>query len=155
MTSLEGCTKRSGRNRGRSPRNVDAKRLPGRQYLAIYTAAIVDKVLSSRQLSCHVRPRTMSWVTTASLSTAFQAGRDIMFILVFVLSADTELYYCPCCLKKSTRQLKNISPRSLSRSHCRADARLGCGHNAPYAECCCDPQGLPLSLCQPRLLSAG
>ena len=24
-TSLEGCTKQSGRNRGRSPRNVDAK----------------------------------------------------------------------------------------------------------------------------------
>ena len=33
--SLEGCTKRSGRNRGQSPRNVDAKQLPGRQYLVL------------------------------------------------------------------------------------------------------------------------
>ena len=33
--SLEGCTKRSGLNRGRSPRYVGAKRLPVRQYLAL------------------------------------------------------------------------------------------------------------------------
>ena len=31
--SLEGSTKRSGLNRGRSPRYVGAKRLPVRQYL--------------------------------------------------------------------------------------------------------------------------
>ena len=33
--SLEGCTKRSGLNRGRSPRYVGVQRLPGRQYLAL------------------------------------------------------------------------------------------------------------------------
>ena len=33
--SLEGCTKRSGRNRGRSPRYVGVQRLPERQYLAL------------------------------------------------------------------------------------------------------------------------
>ena len=30
-----GCTKRSGLNRGRSPRYVGVQRLPGRQYLAL------------------------------------------------------------------------------------------------------------------------
>ena len=34
-TSLQGYTKRSGLNRGRSPRYVGAKRLPVRQYLAL------------------------------------------------------------------------------------------------------------------------
>ena len=33
--SLEGSTKRSGLNRGRSPRYVGVQRLPGRQYLAL------------------------------------------------------------------------------------------------------------------------
>ena len=33
--SLEGCTKRSGLNRGRSPRYVGVQRLPERQYLAL------------------------------------------------------------------------------------------------------------------------
>ena len=35
MTSLEGCTKRSGRSRGRSPRYVVVRHLPVRQYLAL------------------------------------------------------------------------------------------------------------------------
>ena len=34
-TGGKGCTKRSGRSRGRSPRYVGAERLPGRQYLAL------------------------------------------------------------------------------------------------------------------------
>ena len=33
--SLEGYTKRSVRNRGRSPRYIDEEQLPGRQYLVI------------------------------------------------------------------------------------------------------------------------
>ena len=33
--SLEGYTKRSGRNRGRSPRYIDEVQLSGRQYLVI------------------------------------------------------------------------------------------------------------------------
>ena len=47
--SLEGCTKRSGLNRGRSPRYVGVQRLPGRQYLV--SDKVHSKVLSYRQFS--------------------------------------------------------------------------------------------------------
>ena len=73
---MEGYTKRSGRNRGRSPRYINAEQLPGRQYLVSdYT---YSKVLSYRQFSPHVpNPGTLSRVTDASLSTALQAGRRL------------------------------------------------------------------------------
>ena len=74
--SLEGYTKRSGRNRGRSPRYVDAEQLPGRQYLVSDYA--YSKVLSYRQFSpVAYNPGTVSRVTDASLSTALQAGRRL------------------------------------------------------------------------------
>ena len=47
--SLEGSTKRSGLNRGRSPRYVGVQRLPGRQYLV--SDKVHSKVLSYRQFS--------------------------------------------------------------------------------------------------------
>ena len=47
--SLEGYTKRSGRNRGRSPRYYCAEQLPGRQYLVSDYA--YSKVLSFREFS--------------------------------------------------------------------------------------------------------
>ena len=47
--SLEGYTKRSGRNRGRSPRYYCAEQLPVRQYLVSDYA--YSKVLSYRQFS--------------------------------------------------------------------------------------------------------
>ena len=53
--SLEGYTKRSGRNRGRSPRYIEAEQLPGRQYLVSDYA--YSKVLSYRQFSPYAYPR--------------------------------------------------------------------------------------------------
>ena len=79
MTSLEGCTKRSGRNPGQSPGTQMAGQLSGRQYLVI--SLLGGEVLPSRQLFYIDMPRTKSSVTTALLSTAFQAGRDIFFIV--------------------------------------------------------------------------
>ena len=88
MISLEGCTKRSVRNPGRSPGVNVAEQLPGRQYLASIEFRTLhhhetapccvfayDEVLPARQPYRHFLPRTSSPVTTASLSTAFQAGR--------------------------------------------------------------------------------
>ena len=51
--SLEGYTKRSGRNRGRSPRYIEAEQLPVRQYLVSENASgcAYSKVLSFRQFS--------------------------------------------------------------------------------------------------------
>ena len=85
MNSLEGCTKRSERNPGQSPGTYIAKQLSGRQYLAYGklrcgTAQIARYCLPGSRIGIDI-PRTLSSVTTASLSTAFQAGRDIFFII--------------------------------------------------------------------------
>ena len=84
-TSLEGCTKRSGRNRGRSPRHVDAKRLPGRQYLVLGTDTARYCLPDSCPVPCNpgLCPGFFAFGSdrkrnpTASLSTAFQAGHCI------------------------------------------------------------------------------
>ena len=75
MTSLEGCTKRSSRNPGHSPGSYMTGQLSGRQYLVNERSRTYSKVLPSRQLHCSDLPRASPPVTTASLSTAFQAGR--------------------------------------------------------------------------------
>ena len=78
--SLEGYTKRSGRNRGRSPRYYCAEQLPVRQYLVSENASgcAYSKVLSYRQFSpMYLTPGTLSRVTDASLSTALQADRRL------------------------------------------------------------------------------
>ena len=65
MTSLEGFTKRSGRNPGQSPGLEVAEQLPGRQYLAMFAPQV-----SARQ------------------GTAFQAAVSAPFSEDFVLGYD-------------------------------------------------------------------
>ena len=58
--SLKGYTKRSGRNRGRSPRIVVRIQLPGRQYLVTLLPCYISadgEVLSYRQLPLFLYPR--------------------------------------------------------------------------------------------------
>ena len=57
--SLKGYTKRSGRNRGRSPRIVVRIQLPGRQYLVTLLPCYISadgEVLSYRQLPLFLYP---------------------------------------------------------------------------------------------------
>ena len=80
-TSLEGCTKRSGRIRLRSdPKEKNTGAQPSGKYGGAAACKAVprhqlrhNKVLSSRQLSYCLRPGTVSRVTNAPLSIALQA----------------------------------------------------------------------------------
>ena len=63
---------RRRRTRGRSPRYVGAIRLPVRQYLAI--GGVITRYCLTDSRPMTIYPGTVSRVTTASLSTALQAG---------------------------------------------------------------------------------
>ena len=96
MTSLEGCTKRSGCNPGHSPGLQRAGQLSGRQYLDVSLWMVRYCLTGSclAPLFRGLRPRffDLKQIQHASLSTAFQAGRDMFFIVFTYQSLDNKLH---------------------------------------------------------------
>ena len=96
MTSLEGCTKRSGCNPGHGPGLQRAGQLSGRQYLDV-SLWMARHCLTGTYLAPlfrGLRPRffDLKQIQHALLSTAFQTGRDMFFIVFTYQSLDNQLH---------------------------------------------------------------
>ena len=71
--SLEGYTKRSGRNRGRSPRVVVRIQLPERQYLV--TSPLMARYCLTDSCHCVYNPGTVSRCSSPSGQIASESER--------------------------------------------------------------------------------
>ena len=96
MASLGGWIKRSGCKAGHSPGLQRAGQLSGRQYLdvSLWMARYCLTGTYLAPLFRGLRPRffDLKQIKHASLSTAFQTGRDMFFIVFTYQSLDNQLH---------------------------------------------------------------